>query len=157
MKIDITNYSKTEKVASALNLYIQSTNKPQIFYLSGDLGSGKTTLVREILKSMGWKGTVKSPTFSILEEYEINERNIFHADLYRLNNENDFNMLGLELNENSNDIFFIEWPDRISKLGFGSEFFFELSVNKNTRSITMESDEPSFSSCIDRINIDNPI
>ena len=78
-------------------------------------------------------------------------------DLYRLNNENDFNMLGLELNENSNDIFFIEWPDRISKLGFGSEFFFELSVNKNTRSITMESDEPSFSSCIDRINIDNPI
>ena len=91
MKIDITNYSETEKVASALNLYIQSTNKPQIFYLSGDLGSGKTTLVREILKSMGWKGAVKSPTFSILEEYEINERNIFHADLYRLNNENDFN------------------------------------------------------------------
>ena len=48
---------------------------------------------------MGWKGAVKSPTFSILEEYQVADKEIFHSDLYRLDNQNDFGMLGIEITE----------------------------------------------------------
>ena len=110
MKLDITKISKTELLGKVISDYLKRFDGLAIFYLDGDLGTGKTTLVREILKSMGWSGSVKSPTFSILEEYHINGVNIYHSDLYRLNNEADFEMLGLEINDKTKGIFFIEWP-----------------------------------------------
>ena len=108
MKIEISNLTKTELLGEKIAEFLISFNGLAIFYLDGELGTGKTTLVRAILKAMGWKGAVKSPTFSILEEYYIADKNIFHSDLYRLENQNDFEMLGIEINENSKGILFIE-------------------------------------------------
>ena len=99
MKIEITKLEQTDSFAKIISDYIQSSNELNIFYLKGNLGAGKTTLVRYVLMHMGWSGSVKSPTFSILEEYKINQNDIFHADLYRLEGENDFDMLGLEISE----------------------------------------------------------
>ena len=112
MKINITDLAKTEAVGKGIADYLSNFAGLAIFYLDGDLGTGKTTLVREVLKNLGWNGAVKSPTFSILEEYKLNGRDIYHSDLYRLNNENDFEMLGLEINEKSTGILFIEWPNK---------------------------------------------
>ena len=112
MKINITDLAKTEEVGKGIADYLSNFAGLAIFYLDGDLGTGKTTLVREVLKNLGWNGAVKSPTFSILEEYKLNGRDIYHSDLYRLNNENDFEMLGLEINEKSTGILFIEWPNK---------------------------------------------
>ena len=128
-----------------------------IFYLDGDLGTGKTTLVREVLKSLGWSGAVKSPTFSIIEEYKLNDIDIFHSDLYRLNGENDFEMLGLEINEQTKGILFIEWPEKISKFNFGNEFFLKLSIVNKQRFIEFKSTSQEFLNCINRINIKDPI
>ena len=99
MKIDITKLDQTDFFAKILADYIKSSDELNIVYLAGNLGAGKTTLVRQVLRHMGWSGSVKSPTFSILEEYKIDNQDIFHADLYRLEGENDFDMLGLEINE----------------------------------------------------------
>ena len=115
MKIDISNLTQTELLGERIAEFLIRFNGLAIFYLDGELGTGKTTLVRAILKAMGWKGAVKSPTFSILEECYIADKDIFHSDLYRLENQNDFEMLGIEINENSKGILFIEWPEKIKK------------------------------------------
>ena len=80
------------------------------------LGTGKTTLVREILKNLGWRKPVKSPTFSIVEEYSLPNKDVYHADLYRLKSLNDFEMLGLDINYNNPGILFVEWPEIIAKI-----------------------------------------
>ena len=156
MKIDISNLAKTELLGEKIAEFLISFNGLAIFYLDGELGTGKTTLVRAILKAMGWKGSVKSPTFTILEEYYIADKDIFHSDLYRLENQNDFEMLGVEINENSKGILFIEWPEKISNFNFGEEFFLKLSLSGQNRFIELQTNNNKFLDCIDRINIDNP-
>ncbi len=153
MKINITDLAKTEEVGKGIADYLSSFTGLAIFYLDGDLGTGKTTLVREVLKNLGWNGAVKSPTFSILEEYKLNGRDIYHSDLYRLNNENDFEMLGLEINEKTTCILFIEWPNKISKFNFGNEFFLKLIIEEKQRFIEFQTSNQEFLNCIDRINI----
>ena len=153
MKINITDFAKTEEVGKGIADYLSSFTGLAIFYLDGDLGTGKTTLVREVLKNLGWNGAVKSPTFSILEEYKLNGRDIYHSDLYRLNNENDFEMLGLEINEKTTGILFIEWPNKISKFNFGNEFFLKLIIKEKQRFIEFQTSNQEFLNCIDRINI----
>jgi tRNA threonylcarbamoyladenosine biosynthesis protein TsaE len=157
MKINITDLAKTEEVGKGIADYLSNFAGLAIFYLDGDLGTGKTTLVREVLKNLGWNGAVKSPTFSILEEYKLNGRDIYHSDLYRLNNENDFEMLGLEINEKSTGILFIEWPNKISKFNFGNEFFLKLIIEEKQRLIEFQTSNQEFLNCINRINIQNPI
>jgi tRNA threonylcarbamoyladenosine biosynthesis protein TsaE len=156
MKIDISNLKQTESLGKQIGEFLVNFNGLAIFYLDGDLGTGKTTLVREILKAMGWQGAVKSPTFSILEEYQIANKDVFHSDLYRLDNQNDFEMLGIEISTDSRGIFFIEWPHKISKFNFGEEFFLKLSLSNQKRSIEFETNNKKFLNCIDRININNP-
>ena len=157
MKIDISNLKQTESLGKQIGEFLVNFNGLAIFYLDGNLGTGKTTLVREILKAMGWQGAVKSPTFSILEEYQIANKDVFHFDLYRLDSQNDFEMLGIEINANSRGIFFIEWSHKISKFNFGEEFFLKLSLSNRNRSIEFETKNKKFLNCIDRININNPI
>ena len=156
MKIDISNVKQTESLGKQIGEFLINFNGLAIFYLDGNLGTGKTTLVREILKAMGWQGAVKSPTFSILEEYQIANKDVFHSDLYRLDSQNDFEMLGIEINANSRGIFFIEWPHKISKFNFGEEFFLKLSLSNRKRFIEFETKNKKFLNCIDRININNP-
>ena len=156
MKIDISNLKQTESLGKQIGEFLVNFNGLAIFYLDGNLGTGKTTLVREILKAMSWQGTVKSPTFSILEEYQIANKDVFHFDLYRLDSQNDFEMLGIEINANSRGIFFIEWSHKISKFNFGEEFFLKLSLSNRNRSIEFKTNNKKFLNCIDRININNP-
>ena len=156
MKIDISNLKQTESLGKQIGEFLINFNGLAIFYLDGNLGTGKTTLVREILKAMSWQGAVKSPTFSILEEYQIANKDVFHFDLYRLDSQNDFEMLGIEINANSRGIFFIEWSHKISKFNFGEEFFLKLSLSNRNRSIEFETKNKKFLNCIDRININNP-
>ena len=156
MKIDISNLKQTESLGKQIGEFLINFNGLAIFYLDGNLGTGKTTLVREILKAMRWQGAVKSPTFSILEEYQIANKDVFHFDLYRLDSQNDFEMLGIEINANSRGIFFIEWSHKISKFNFGEEFFLKLSLSNRNRSIEFKTNNKKFLNCIDRININNP-
>lgn len=83
---------------------------PWIIFLEGDLGTGKTTFVRACLQAMGETGKIKSPTFTVLETYELKQWQIFHLDLYRLADPEELNFLGIEDYFTENAIFFIEWP-----------------------------------------------
>lgn len=85
---------------------------PQVVYLHGDLGAGKTTLVRGALRALGYEGAVRSPTYTLLERYELGGKVIVHFDLYRLADPEELHALGLrELLEEAAMLFF-EWPER---------------------------------------------
>ena len=85
--------------------------KYKLVFLEGELGSGKTTLIKQFCKELGFKNQVTSPTFPLLNIYKNNEKKIYHADLYRLKNIDEINELGFfEVMESSN-WFFVEWPE----------------------------------------------
>ena len=132
MKIDISNLKQTESLGKQIGEFLVNFNGLAIFYLDGNLGTGKTTLVREILKAMSWQGAVKSPTFSILEEYQIANKDVFHFDLYRLKKKEE--CLNIGLFEDDDVISIIEWPEKVHfKPKKRIEIYFKYFDNYNSR------------------------
>lgn len=87
-----------------------------LIYLQGDLGAGKTTLIRGFLRGLGYQQHVKSPSYTLIESYEINGLSVFHVDLYRLHDPNELLDLGL-LDELSGQIIcLVEWPEHAGNL-----------------------------------------
>lgn len=83
-----------------------------LIFLYGDLGAGKTTLVRGFLRGLGYEGKVRSPTYTLVEPYSIAGYQLIHADLYRLTEGRDLLELGLIDQLDDKTICFIEWPER---------------------------------------------
>ena len=81
-------------------------------HIAGPLGAGKTTLCRGIIRAMGHAGAVKSPTFTLVEPYEIQGRHIFHFDLYRLNDPRELEYIGVDEYFDAQSCCLIEWPER---------------------------------------------
>jgi len=90
------------------------SNKILLFY--GGMGIGKTTLIKEIAKQLGVKETINSPTFAIVNEYEIKNDKLFHFDFYRINNEEEALDIGIEEYLYSDHWNLIEWPQKIKTL-----------------------------------------
>ena len=83
-----------------------------VFALLGDLGAGKTTLVRGVLRGLGYTGRVKSPTYPLLETYQVGDLALSHFDLYRLESPEAFSEAGFEDYFVGPGVRFVEWPDR---------------------------------------------
>ena len=88
-----------------------------VWLFVGEMGSGKTTLIKAIGKALGVTETMSSPTFSIVNEYKGREgRKIYHFDLYRLTSEKEIFDIGTEEYFDSNDFCFVEWPEKLGSL-----------------------------------------
>lgn len=108
-----TNHILIEKEFQCLaNKFCQFLRPPSVVFLEGPLGSGKTTFVRYLLRALGCKSNVVSPTYTFLEEYETDASMIYHLDLYRIENVDEVENLGLRDLLSYNNLIFIEWPRR---------------------------------------------
>ncbi|MEW5009674.1 tRNA (adenosine(37)-N6)-threonylcarbamoyltransferase complex ATPase subunit type 1 TsaE [Cycloclasticus sp. 46_83_sub15_T18] len=100
-----------------------------LVFLQGDLGAGKTTLVRGVLRGLGHQGAVKSPTYNLVEAYLINEQTLFHFDLYRLMDDEELEYMGMRDYLNKESICFIEWPDKGAGFLPEPDMLLEIKIN----------------------------
>lgn len=90
----------------------QALRPGDVVYLSGDLGAGKTTLVRGLLRALGYRDRVKSPSYGLIESYEIAHRQIHHLDLYRLGHPEEIEYLGIPDLLDEDSLLLIEWAEK---------------------------------------------
>lgn len=109
--VNISSLLQLQLFAQAISSIINvNTERSKVILLEGELGSGKTTLVQLILKSLGYNDRVTSPTYSLMNHYLVGNISIYHLDLYRINN--DHNLLStdlIDIIEQGNNLIFIEW------------------------------------------------
>ncbi len=109
MQYSLDNEAATAAFGAAL---FYALPEKCLVFLHGDLGAGKTTLVRGFLRAAGYQGTVKSPTYNIVEEYKINKRLFLHFDLYRLVDPEELEWIGIRDYLQEQSVCFIEWPEQ---------------------------------------------
>jgi len=83
-----------------------------VLFLSGDLGAGKTTFTRGLLRALGYPGRVKSPTFTLVESYDLSKFQLYHFDFYRLSSDRDWLDAGFDDLVGGSGVAVIEWPER---------------------------------------------
>lgn len=106
MILELNDVTATENLGATL---WQRLPEKSLVFLNGELGAGKTTLVRGVLRAAGYQGAVKSPTFTLVEEYEIAERKILHFDLYRISDPEELEWIGIDDYMAQKSLCFIEW------------------------------------------------
>lgn len=112
--MDQFTYGLDELEFISKKIIANAKNKILCFY--GEMGVGKTTLIKEIVNQLGSKDKVSSPTFSLVNEYEAQGQTIYHFDFYRIEHSDEAYQIGLESYLYSNDWCLIEWPDKVKEL-----------------------------------------
>jgi tRNA threonylcarbamoyladenosine biosynthesis protein TsaE len=106
----------------------------RVLWLSGDLGAGKTTLVRGLLRSLGFVGRVKSPSYALLEPYNFSQLNLYHFDFYRFKDPEEWVSAGFREHFNPASLCIVEWPEKAAGLLTLPDLHLHLEMQDDRRS-----------------------
>lgn len=119
--------------------YLQNKIKNDVILISGDVGAGKTTLVKEYCKLIGVRENVNSPTYTLINQYKCNSKIVVHIDLYRVNNLIEINELGL-FDYLENNLVIIEWPEIIlNQIDFNYTLITIKFIDKSHRKLSISN------------------
>lgn len=144
--MDLVDENATTGLARRLSEHL----KPgMVIHLHGDLGAGKTTLVRGMLRALGYAGRVKSPTYTLVETYHVAEGlDIYHFDLYRLRNKEEWDAAGFRDEFDGRNIFLIEWPERAQGLIPPADLAINLEILAHGRHARIKACTPTGRECL---------
>lgn len=142
MKFFLPDERATLAFAKALAQYIPAQ---ALIFLNGELGAGKTTLVRGILLASGHQGSTKSPTYTLVEPYDLQHQKFYHFDLYRLGDPEELEYMGIRDYLDEKAVCLIEWPEKGEGFIPQPDLVIHLDYEGEARSITLEPSEKQWS------------
>jgi len=156
LRLHLPDEAATAQLGTALGRAIlaieqEIVDRGFVIGLSGDLGAGKTALVRASLRALGVEGRVKSPTFSLLEVYVVSRLNFYHFDFYRLERIEEFREIGFREAFGPGHVCAIEWPERAGPSMPQPDLQITLQVDGEGRVATMSAATTIGASCLQRI------
>jgi len=124
-------------------------------YLRGELGSGKTTLVRALLRGLGAEGTVKSPSYALVELYVVSRLHLYHFDFYRFMNPSEFGDAGLaDYFRDGDGVCMVEWPERAGGVLPPPDLELELAYSGTGRDINVRAFSEAGGQCLKKLRDD---
>ena len=145
--IDLADAAATERAGAAM---ARALAGGMVVALHGDLGSGKTTLVRGALRALGWTGPVKSPTYTLVEYYPFSSLYFYHFDFYRFADPDEWETAGLADCFRSDSVCLVEWPERVGGLLPPADLDVTLShapADAGGRELTLAASTPAGERC----------
>ena len=137
--IKIKNLTKTFGVQNSLDNISLELNKGDSVIIMGQNGAGKTTLIRAMLRALGVDSAIKSPTFSLVESYQVRHLHIHHFDLYRIQDESELEYIGFRDYFSKDAICCIEWPERVPSCIEHADVGFSLNMKGTGREMQVRA------------------
>lgn len=119
-----------------------------IIFLNGNLGAGKTTFARGILRGLGYQGKVKSPTYNLVELYNFSRLYFYHFDFYRFDDPIEWEEAGFREYFNKNSICLVEWPEKVGKLLPKADIQISINVIETARNIEIQAGTEAGRQCL---------
>jgi tRNA threonylcarbamoyladenosine biosynthesis protein TsaE len=150
----ITRYLANENATDAFGVELASLLRPGLMItLNGDLGAGKTALVRAILRALGYEGKVKSPTYTLVEHYVVSSLYLYHFDFYRFNDPDEWHEAGFREYFNENSVCLVEWPEKAGGLLPLPDIKISLDIREMGRDVTVEAGSEKGGQCLKDLNL----
>ena len=138
-----------ERATLALGAAFAGALEPGLtIYLRGDLGAGKTTVIRGMLRALGWQGPVRSPTYTLVEVYAVSRLDLHHFDFYRFHDPREWIDAGFRESFNGRNISLIEWPERAGGLLPPADVEIALALHETGRSAVLTSNSIRGQKCL---------
>lgn len=144
----MTDESATENFGARLASVLQPGLMIQ---LRGDLGAGKTTLVRGLLRALGYDGRVKSPTYTLLERYDVGDWHLRHFDLYRFRDAEEWENSGFRDEFDGRNICLVEWPQQAAGLLPATDITLTFEILRAGRNLALHADSKKGRECLNRL------
>lgn len=149
----LADEAATEAFGRLLATAVRKSRQGVTIFLRGNLGMGKTTLSRGVMRGLGHEGAVKSPTYTIVEPYEHLEPMVYHFDLYRLGDPEELEYLGIRDYFGQSNVCLIEWPERGESLLPPPDLQVELRPDEDGRVAILHSRTPVGKKLVDSLRV----